>query len=997
MMDPQHWQRLESIFFDALEVAPAERDVFLDTVCGGDAALRSELAALLAAHTDPPRPAAPEDAGTLVGTRVGAYCLEERVARGGMGDVYRARRVDDQYEQEVAVKLVRPGPRGDEMMRRLRVERQILANLQHPGIATLLEGGVTDDGQPYLVMQFVHGLPITRYADEHCLTVAQRLRLFSMVCDAVQYAHINLVVHRDLKPSNILVTAEGQVRLLDFGIAKLLGAGEAGAAADATGELLLLTPEHAAPEQLLGQPITTATDVHALGVLLYELLTGVRPFRGSSPNELYRAVCDDEPPRPSAVVAAPMADASTVARLRGARPRTLASQLRGDLDQIVLMALRKAPERRYASAREFADDVTRFLEGRPVRAHADALGYRMARFARRNRTAVTLSALAVLLLVGGLLGTSWQAARARSQATLAAAERDRAERVSTLLVDVFRIADPGSTLGQNVTARELLEQGAVRIAQDLAGQPEAQADLLSEVGQIYRNLGLFDDAEVHLERALHLRRSLLHPSDPRIADSLRRLAQLRLEQGRATEAVELAGAAVAILRQDRGRRSTSGLIDALLTLGSTLREVPAPADAHDAYADAVALLDQQGGPYDPRYPRASFGLAATAHSQGQFDRADSLLTLNIARHERAGGPPDPDIAASLYDLAMLRAYRRRPADAEQLLRRALAMRRHIYGDVHPAVAQTLTGLAETLGLLGRHAEAAIVAREGVLLADSVWGPGHSAAAEARLALGATLVNLDDGDAAFGLFESAARVLAGHLDASSPRLVGIQVMMGQALTASGRLEGARDHFRETLRRSDAVLGAEHPYHAHLLLEIARLDFETGRLEQAVANARESLALTRRILRGDHRFALWATLLLAQLELAHDRNAAADSLVRSVLHVQRTTLGDEHPETASTLIRLAEIELRRRSLADAESHARAAIATLDAAGGRAVLRAEARSVLGGVLAAQQRYDEAEPLLRGALLELQQSRAARPTQLAAAAERFSRMREAPPLVRR
>jgi eukaryotic-like serine/threonine-protein kinase len=991
-MDPQHWQRLEALFFAALDIAPAGRDTFLDDACEGDAALRSELAAVLAAHTGPPLPAVPEELVTLAGVRIGAYRLEERVARGGMGDVYRARRVDDQYDQEVAVKLVRPGPRADDLMRRFRVERQILANLQHPDIATLLEGGVTDDGQPYLVMQFVHGLPITEYADEHHLSVAQRLRLFCRVCDAVQYAHANLVVHRDLKPSNILVTAEGQVRLLDFGIAKLLGAGEAGPHDDATGELLLLTPEHAAPEQMLGRPITTATDVHALGVLLYELLAGVRPFRGASPHELYRAVCEDEPLRPSAVVAAATDEASRVAPLRGARPRSLVKQLRGDLDLIVMMALRKAPERRYASAREFADDVTRFLEGRPVRARADALGYRLARFVRRNRTPVTLSALAVLLLFGGLLGTSWQASRARAEAIQAAAERDRAERVSALLVDVFRIADPGSTLGRNVTAREVLEQGAVRIAQDLDGQPEAQADLLTEVGRIYENLGLFDESESHLVRALELRQSLLHPADPRIAEGLRNLAHLRIEQGRPAEAVELAQAAVAILREDRGRRSRSALIDALLTLGSALREVPAPADAQEAYASAVALLDQQGGPYDRRYPRAYFGLAEAAHGEGRFDRADSLLALNIARHEQAGGTPDPDIAASLHDLAGLRMYRRRPAEAEPLLRRALAMRRHIYGEAHPAVAQSLTALAEALALLGRHVEAADAGRDAVALADSVWGADHPAAAEARIALGTTLVNLDEGEGALVLYQAAVRALAAQHDASSPRLVGIQVLIGQAIASTGQLEDAHGHYLQTLRQSDAVLGAEHPYRAHLLLEIARLDFEMGRPDQAEARARESLALTTRVLRNDHRFALWATLFLAQIEASRDRTALADSLVRAVLDVQRTTLGDDHPETAATLLRLADVELRRGRLDQAEPRARAALAALEAAGPRSVLRAEARSVLGGVLAAKARQDEAAPLLHGALAELQQIRGARPSQIAAAAARLRLLTESP-----
>ncbi|MBM4186663.1 MAG: serine/threonine protein kinase [Gemmatimonadetes bacterium] len=377
-MKPETWQRLDRVFFEALELPTAERAAYLDRVCGGDTAFRREVEAVLAGHAaaggtrDSDRllsPAITEGVGAAApGATIGAYAIEAVIGRGGMGEVYRARRADAQYEQQVAIKLIRPGRDTDDLMRRFRTERQILARLVHPNIATLLDGGVTDQGQPYLVMQYVDGQPLTTHANERGLDLEARLQLFLTVCEAVQFAHANLVVHRDLKPSNILVTTRGEVRLLDFGIAKIIDAGQD---SSTTGDLLLLTPEHAAPEQFVGGTITTATDVYALGVLLYELLTGSRPFQFTPAAQLHQAVGNETPTAPSRRAA----DAAWLTKAKLARSPVEANRLAGDLDAIVLKALRKEPARRYASAAEMADDVRRHLnrddagrQGPPVRA-----------------------------------------------------------------------------------------------------------------------------------------------------------------------------------------------------------------------------------------------------------------------------------------------------------------------------------------------------------------------------------------------------------------------------------------------------------------------------------------------------------------------------------------------------------------------------------------------------------------------------------------------------
>lgn len=476
-MDSQSWRRLEEVFFDALELAGEQRKAFLDAQCGGDAEFRAEVEAVLAAHDSAggvktpdqllssydPIPPQPDIA---VGTRIGAFRIEALIGRGGMGEVYRASRADEAYAQDVAIKLIRAGRTSAESVRRFRVERQILARLEHPNIATLLDGGVTTSGYPYLVMQFVDGEPITRYADAQRLSLNERLRLFLRVAKAVQYAHSNLIVHRDLKPSNILVGDDGQPRLLDFGIAKLLDPTQD---TSTTGDVLLLTPEHAAPEQFRGKAITTATDVYALGVLLYELLTGVRPFQFIPAAELAVAVCEREPRAPS--VAA-----------KDARARTITP----DLDQIVLMALRKEPERRYASAGQFAEDVERYLDGQPVLAQPATLGYRVSKFVARNRIAVGAGAVVATALVVATVVSITASTRRAQALRVANAERAKATRLTDFMLGIFTASNPSEAVGRTITARDLLDRAALTVGRDLAADTAVKSDLMLAIGRVSR-------------------------------------------------------------------------------------------------------------------------------------------------------------------------------------------------------------------------------------------------------------------------------------------------------------------------------------------------------------------------------------------------------------------------------------------------------------------------------------------------------------------------------
>jgi non-specific serine/threonine protein kinase/serine/threonine-protein kinase len=521
-MTPERWQQIKAVLAAALERTPVERAAFLEEACGGDISLRAEVESLIACEQpgdsviDSPSLERRGRASVLSALlsrqfettslagvqpaaeaewRIGPYRVVRELARGGMGAVYLAERADEQYRREVAIKLIRRGMDTEFVLRRFRNERQILAALDHTNIARLLDGGTTPDRSPYLVMEYVEGVPVDVYCDRHTLSTEERLKLFRQVCSAVGYAHQYLVIHRDIKPSNILVTEEGVPKLLDFGIAKLLGPELAAQTIDPTASALrLMTPAYASPEQIKGEPITTATDVYSLGVLLYELLTGHRPYRvkRAASHELMQAVLGEEPIRPSTVVAlteeVQSSEGSTrvtitpesVSSARGGNPVRLRRRLRGDLDNIVLMALRKDPQRRYPSVQQFSEDIRRHLEGRPVTARSDTLSYRAAKFVRRNRIGVAAAAMVLLTLVGGILGVNQQRRRAERRFN------DVRKLAHSVVFDYHdAIADlPGAT-----PVRERLVKDALEYLDSLASEAGDDLTLQRELAAAYGKIG----------------------------------------------------------------------------------------------------------------------------------------------------------------------------------------------------------------------------------------------------------------------------------------------------------------------------------------------------------------------------------------------------------------------------------------------------------------------------------------------------------------------------
>ncbi len=760
----ERWRRIEALFHEALERAEGERSAFLEGACDGDAGLRLEVESLLAAESAEDRIeravaggivlAAEEDAEAsteAIPQRIGPYRLLEEIGRGGLGTVYLAER-DEPFRMQAALKLVRRGLDTEEIMARLRQERQILARLDHPNIARLLDGGSTEDGRPYFVMERVQGEPIDLWCARRGTALLERIDLFVTACGAVQYAHQSLVVHRDLKPSNLLVTEDGVPKLLDFGIAKLLDPEDLALAALATrAEMRLLTPAYASPEQIQGLPLTTATDVYSLGVLLYQLLTGCHPYplTGRTAAALEREILASEPLPPSEAVGRD-----------GAEARRLRRRLQGDLDTIVLTALRKEPRERYASVEQLADDLRRHLAGLPVRARRSTLAYRAGRFARRHRTAISAAALAAAGLIAGTAAALWQAsqagqARARAEGLLAESEvqRTKAERISAFLVDLFEISEPERARGATMTAREILDRGAEGIRNDLAREPEAQAVLLLTVGQVYQKLGLYAEAEPPLRQALDLRKRVLGGGHADTAASHSGLGLLLIDRGAYEEAEGHLRQALAIRR--RGGAGAE--------MGKCLND-----------------------------------LGLVLYYQGRIEEAGAFLRFALAVRQRSLGPSHPDVGETLNNQAAIRLQLRDWKAGEEALRQALAIHRVAYGNDHPEVAITLSNLGVALERQGSLEEAETVLREALAIRQKLLGRAHPEVAETLSNLSQVQRRRGDLAAARASLKEAVALDREALGRDHPTVAVLLGNLGEVELAAGDFDRAEAAFREMLR-------------------------------------------------------------------------------------------------------------------------------------------------------------------------------------------------------
>jgi eukaryotic-like serine/threonine-protein kinase len=696
--------------------------------------------------------------------RIGPYRALKELGRGGMGLVYLAARADEQYHKRVAIKVIKAEVDRDEVVSRFRQERQILASLDHPNISRFLDGGATEDGRPYFVMEHVEGMAIDHYCDRQSLSIAERLKLFRQVCSAVQYAHRNLIVHRDIKPGNILVTAEGVPKLLDFGIAKLVNPGLSGEAGTMTG--LAMTPEYASPEQARGEPVTTMSDVYSLGVLLYLLMTGHLPYRFKTRQTLdvLRAVCEDEPEKPSTAVGrsedatgqGPMAE--EVSRTREGSPEQLRRRLSGDLDTILLMALRKEPSRRYPSVEALSEDLRRYLEGLPIKARKATFSYRTGKFLRRNWAGVSGAAMVILLIVGFSVSTQVQSRRLRT-------ERDKASRVSSFLVDVFKVSNPSEARGNTVTAREILDKGAERIRRELKEEPEVRATLMDTMGNVYDDLGLYGQAEGLLRESLEIRKRVLGNENPDVATSLYHLAKVLYRKNDYDGAETRYREALAMQRKLLGNEHP----DVAETLNYLALVVDEKGDYDGAEAllrEALAMRRRLFGNEHLEVAMALNGLAGVLDDKGDYTAAEALSREALGMLRKLLGNEHPAVPYTLNILGEVSSHERNFAQAETAFRESLEIGRNIFPRDHVYISTALIGLGKALAARGEVLQASTALREGIEVEKRILPKDVSDLAGAETALGGCLIRLRKFDEAESCLLDSYQILVAKRNATT---------------------------------------------------------------------------------------------------------------------------------------------------------------------------------------------------------------------------------------
>jgi serine/threonine-protein kinase len=838
MSTPHTWAQVQSIFHEALSRPAEARDLFLAEACLGDAALEAEVRSLLAAHEDDGMIALIDDTpGTprlfgLENDRIGPYRILRPLGQGGMGMVFLATREEHDVSQTVALKLLRADFVDPGVIERFRAERRILARLEHPGIARLITAGATEAGQPFFAMEFVEGTSLLDHCRRNRCTLDERLALFLEVCDAVEYAHQQLVVHRDLKPGNILVTEEGRAKLLDFGVAKLLDADESATGTTRTGGWF--TPEYASPEQLRRQPVTTLSDVYALGVVLYELLAGVRPFdlRGLSPASIEHTLTHETPARPS-----DRAMDTRVGRL-----------VRGDLDTIILKALAADPARRYASVRELADDVRRFRANEPVRARPDRWTYRAAKFVRRHRVGVAAAAITLVSLVGALGAVTWQAtvaARARDRAEQALAE---SQSVSQFLAELFQAADPSRVAGDTGAARAILRQGVARV-EGLSAQPVVQARMLDALGMVFVNLGEYERARGFIVRGLELRRQSLDPLHPDIAVSLQHHGRALRALSRYAEAESAYVSALALVRQ-AGQAETPLAAEILGDLGYLMPYLSRDDDAERYYREMLELERSLRGDRHPAVAEAILRLGGIHRRRGEYARAESLFREVVFRHRRDVGSRDPLTATALFHLGdLIILVGGDTAEAEAMFREGI----DVYRNTPAAVTGGIHGLGSLARLQSgrrRHAEAEALLRENLALSRSVYGSGGPAVAGATEGLAAELARQERYTEAIALERQALELWKQAVGSEHAAVASSQHLLARMLMDARQYAEAESLFIGTIGMRRRLHGTDTPVGAVVIASLGELQFRLRRYSDAESTLVEALTIFRRFQRDEH---------------------------------------------------------------------------------------------------------------------------------------------------
>lgn len=882
--------QIDAVLKLALEQFDDARERFLDESCGRDTDLRLAVERMLKDCENDNEPLLQPGGGAAgplwqalardysaafvfqAGDRLGAYRIVRVLGHGGMATVYLAARADGQFEQAVALKVLDMSRNFEVLAARFARERQILARLEHPNIARLIDGGATRSGQPYVVMEYIDGESIDTWCDTRKLGIRERIKLFVDVTSAVQFAHGHLIVHRDIKPSNILVTKDGVPKLLDFGIAKLLDADDA--LAVTRGALHPMTPEYASPEQVRGQALTTASDVYQLGYLLYFLLTGRSPYPGEqrSVAATVQAICKLDALRPSAAVALQPGDTKYDANwqnamgiARSTSVDRLQRQLTGDLDNILLKTLQKDPKQRYPSVVHLREDLRRYLEGLPVSARKATFAYRARKFVHRNVAGVTAASLVVISLALGAGVALWQAQEKTREAA-------NAESVKNFVLSLFEQADPEVSQGEAMTVMAMLEQGSARIERELQGQPDTQADLHKVIGNVYLRMGAHDSALRELERALALREARFGPGHPAIAEILADMGHAHARNSDFDEAARVHRQALAI------REKQFGIVHELVAASMTsLGEALIYSDRVEGerlLRDALDMRQEIYGSEHTQVAASHEKLADLLRVKGDLDDAEGHFREAARQEQLLLGPDHPYFAATQNSLAALLVQRGKYAEAEAAARAALDVRRHVYGDDHPLVAVSLSTLAGVMHNQAKFDEAVALYREALTIGRNRLGTGN--------------------------------VRVAHL----------LVSLAASLHAAGDYAGAEASAAEALALFTGLLGENHLWVAVTLQVRGGLLLELGRLDEAEADLVRARELTREIW-GDKHFQManvlvdYGKVLLARRELAD-----AEAVLRTAVDLRRSQYGDSSMFVADPAASLGRCLLEAGRLVEAE---------------------------------------------------------------------------------
>lgn len=818
MIPPDRWHRIKELLDRALAIDAKDWPQFLEAECGTDTDLRAEVESLLG-HDDQggeflDRPAVDflgsERHESWLGRTLGHFTVTKQLATGGMGQVYLAEQ-QVPLSRTVAIKRIRPGMGTERFLARFDLERQALALMNHPNVAHVYDAGTTETGEPYVVMEYVAGEPITRYCDAARLSLANRIRLFEQVCQGVEHAHQKGVIHSDLKPGNVLVTMDHDGRpnpkVIDFGVARLTASDRDSAPPeDESGGLWFGSPPYASPEQVIGDDdIDTRSDVYSLGALLYELLGGVPAIDRdrldhADPAERRRLLLEEDPDPPSTRVVSGKHD------IDAAR---LARSLRGDLDSIALKALSRDRAARYATVAELRHDLGRYQDHQLVLAMPPGRGYRLKKFARRNAVAVGAGVLVAAVLVAATVGTSLGFVRAVEAERIAVSEAEKTRQVSDFLVEIFRITDPRQAQGRTLTAREVVDNGVRQLQSGLADAPEVEAAMLDTIGTVYMQLGLFDEARPLLDKGLSLRQRTLGKTHPDYAASLRSLGLLEYYTGAFDIAEQRHRAALAINEVAFGPEHSRVAVN-LHNIGSAVDQQGRWAEAEKIMHESLALRRRLVDEDDEHVATTLNNLGGVLRRQGKPDDAWALYEEALAVRRSIGHTSHPDTATVINNLGVVQLERGKLDEAAALHDEALAMQREVLGPSHPATLTTLTNLASVLVRQRRYEEAEPLLRQSVQLHKTAWGTAHINTAQTLNSLGTALHQSGQSEASIEVFDEAIDVFRASVGLKHPLGSLARTNKANALVAVGRAEEAESIARAAAADlATAGLASSHP--------------------------------------------------------------------------------------------------------------------------------------------------------------------------------------------